>query len=115
MGRAVLFAGVLFSLSGCATHLALRNDTVRTTNTLTELQYQQVLDNVARFEADPDTVPCFAVASAGTVSIAAPASAGATPSHSPTLPSAHQGAGALPLLSLIFSLTASPAVTKMCS
>ena len=45
------------SLNGCATHFALRNDTVRTTDTLMDLQYQQILDNVARFHANPDTVP----------------------------------------------------------
>src|SRR2546421_4315789 len=112
MCRAVLFAGVLFSLSGCATHLVLRNDTVRTTNTLTELQYQQVLDNVARFHANPDTVPSFAVANAGTVSIADTAGAGVSPTYSPTLTAAQQGGGALPIRSLLFPCTASRAVTE---
>jgi hypothetical protein len=68
MCRGMLLIGLLWTLSGC-THIALRNDTVRTTNTLTDLQYQQVLNNVARFHDDPDSVPSFAVATAGTVSI----------------------------------------------
>jgi hypothetical protein len=48
MRRAALFIGLLSSLRGCATHIALRDDIVRTTNALTDLQFQQVLDNVAR-------------------------------------------------------------------
>src|SRR6266446_8483053 len=112
MRRNLLVIGLLSTLSGCATHLALRNDTVRTTNTLTDLQYQQVLNNVARFHANPDTVPSFAVASAGTVSIADTTGAGISPTYSPTLTSAMQGGGALPILSLLFPLTASRAVTE---
>lgn len=112
MSRDVLFIGLLSTLSGCATHRALRDDTVNTTNTLTDLQYQQVLDNVARFHANPDTVPSFAVASAGTVSIADTAGAGVSPTYSPTLTSALQGGGALPILSLLFPLTTSRAVTE---
>ena len=69
MRRAMLLIGLLPTLGGCATHLALRDDTVRTSNTLTDLQYKQVLDNVARFQDDPDTVPSFAVTTAGTVSL----------------------------------------------
>ena len=65
MPRAVLFLGLLGTLSGC-THVTLRNDTVRTTNTLTDLYYQQVLDNLARFQDSPDTIPSFAVPNGGT-------------------------------------------------
>ena len=65
MHRAALLIGLLPILSGC-THIALRKDTVRTTNTLADLQFQQVLDNVARFHCNPDTVPSFAVTTAGT-------------------------------------------------
>jgi hypothetical protein len=112
MRRAVLLSVLISTLSGCATHLALRNDTVRTTNTLTDLQYQQILDNVARFHDDPDTVPSFAVATAGTVSIADQQSAGVSPTYSPTLTFQQQGGGALPILSLLFPLTAQRAVTE---
>src|SRR5438105_8030175 len=112
MRRSLLAIGLLSTLNGCATHLALRNDTVQTTDTLMDLQYQQVLDNVARFHADPDTLPSFAVASAGTVSVLDTAGAGVSPTYSPTLTSAQQGGGALPILSLLFPLTASRAVTE---
>ncbi len=111
MRRAVLLLGLFSTLSGC-THIALRNDTVRTTNTLTDLQFQQVLDNVARFHGNPDTVPSFAVATAGTVSVLDTAGAGVSPTYSPTLTFAQQGGGALPILSLLFPLTASRAVTE---
>jgi hypothetical protein len=112
MRRVLLVVGLLPALGGCATQCALRSDTVRTTNTLTELQFQQVLDNVARFQADPDTVPSFAVASAGTVSVTDTAGAGVSPTYSPTLTFAQQGGGALPILSLLLPFTASRGVTE---
>ncbi len=111
MRCAMLFIGLLSTLSGC-THVALQNDTVRTTNTLADLQYQQVLDNLARYQDDPDTIPSFAVATAGTVSILDTAGAGVSPTYSPTLPFSLQGGGALPILSLLFPFSASRAVTE---
>ncbi len=106
MRRAMLLIGLLPTLSGCATQLALRDDTVWTSNTLTDLQYKQVLDNVARFQDDPDTVPSFAVATAGTVAVNDQAGAGVSPTYSPTLPFSLQGGGALPILSLLFPFSA---------
>ena len=111
MRRGVLVIGLLAGLNGCATHCVLRNDTVRTTDTLMDLQYQQVLDNVARFHADPDTVPSFAIASAGTVSVNDQTGAGVSPTYSPTLTFATQAGGALPILSLLLPLSAQRAVT----
>lgn len=111
MRRALLLIGIPLALSGC-THIALRDDTVRTTNTLADLQFKQILDNVARFQCNPDTMPSFAVASAGTVSILDTAGAGTSPTYSPTLTFAQQGGGALPILSLLFPFTASRAVTE---
>jgi hypothetical protein len=108
--RAVLFIGLLSSLSGC-TQIALQKDTVRTANTLAELQFQQVLDNVARFQDNPDTVPSFAVPSAGTVSVLDTAGAGVSPTWAPTLPFSLQGAGS-EILTLLFPFTASRAVTE---
>jgi hypothetical protein len=111
MCRLALLLGLLPILSGC-TQVALRDDTVRTTNTLTDLQYQQVLDNLARFHDNPDTVPSFAVATAGTVSILDTTGAGVSPTYSPTLTMVQQGGGALPILSLLFPFSASRAVTE---
>lgn len=107
----VLFLAIVVALSGC-TEVALRNNTVRTTNSLTELQFQQILDNVARFHENPDTVPSFAVAMAGTVSINDQTGAGVSPTYAPTLTFAQQGGGALPILSLLFPFSAQRTVTE---
>jgi hypothetical protein len=111
MRCASLLIGLLPVFSGC-THIALRNNTVRTTDTLADLQFQQVLDNVARFHDNPDTIPSFAVASAGTVSIHDQTGAGVSPTYSPTLMFAQQGGGALPILSLLFPFSAQHGVTE---
>jgi hypothetical protein len=111
MRLVVLLLGLLSTLSGC-THLALQKDTVRTSDTLADLQFHQVLDNVARFHDNPDTVPSFAVTTAGTVSIADQTGAGVSPTYSPTLSSAQQGGGALPILSLLFPFTTQRALTE---
>jgi hypothetical protein len=111
VARHLLIIGLLSMLSGC-THIALRNDTVRTTNTLTELEFQQVLDNVARFQSDPDTLPSFALATAGTVSVLDQCGAGISPTYSPSLTFAQQGGGALPILSLLFPFTSQRSVTE---
>ncbi len=112
MRRAMLLLGMLSTLSGCATHSALRQDTVRTSNTLADLQYQQILDNVARFQSSPDTVPSFAVVSTGTVSVNDQTGAGVSPTYSPTLTFLQQGGGALPILSLLFPFSAQRTVTE---
>jgi hypothetical protein len=111
MRRALLFLGLLSTLGGC-TQIALRNDTARTTNTLTDLQFQQVLDNVARFHDSPDTVPSFAVATSGTVSVLDQTSAGVSPTYSPTVTFAQQIGSGLPILSLLFPVTAQRSVTE---
>jgi hypothetical protein len=111
MHRAVLLLGLLSTLSGCCgTHLALRDDTVKASGTLTQLEFQQVLDNVARFHGNPDTLPSFAVATAGTVSLLDTSSAGISPTYSPTLTFQQQGGGALPILSLLSALSVSRAL-----
>jgi hypothetical protein len=103
---------VFLLLSGCSTHLALRKNTLRTTNTLTDLEYQQVLCNVARFHCNPDTIPSFAVATTGTVAVNDQNSAGVSPTYSPTLTFAQQGGGALPILSLLFPFAAQRTVAE---
>lgn len=102
---------IAFLLPGC-THIALRDNTVQTAATLTDLHFQQVLDNVARFCDDPSSLPSFAVASSGNVSICDTAGAGVTPTYSPTLSSAQQGGGALPILSLASPLSTQRALTE---
>jgi hypothetical protein len=111
MRRAVLLVGLLPFLGGCKTQCVLRDDTVKTTNTLTDLQYKQVLDNVARFQHDPDTVPSFAVASAGTVSVLDTLGTGVSPTYAPTIPYQLQGGGT-ETLTVLFPFSGSRAVTE---
>ena len=100
-----LMIGLTFGLGGC-TELALRKSTAQISSTLTDLQFQQVLDNLARFEDNPDTIPSFAVVTAGTVALNDQAGGGLSATYSPTLSSAQQGGGALPILSLLFPFSA---------
>lgn len=92
---------LMVCVSGC-THVWLRNNTGHVTSTLTDFYFRQILDNVARFQDNPGTVPSFAVVTAGTVSVSDQAGAGISPTYSPTLTAAQQGGGALPILSLLF-------------
>jgi hypothetical protein len=54
-------------LAGCQ-HISLRNHTERQARTLTELQYSQVLDNIALFTQNPNALPFFSVAGQGQTS-----------------------------------------------
>ena len=47
-GRRAILSVSLLAAGGCRTHLSLRYKTLATTETLTDLNYQQVLDNLAR-------------------------------------------------------------------
>ena len=100
------------SVSGCATHRALTQHTVAANLTTADIYYQQVLSNVARFTANPASMPSIAVISAGTVNIEDAHEAGVSPTYSPTLSVAQQGGGALPILSILFGLNARRAVTE---
>src|SRR4051794_15994369 len=67
--RTLSLLPTLLALSGCFTHLSLRNNTVRTTDTLTDLNYRQILDNLAMFSANAAAMPSIAVINAGTVTV----------------------------------------------
>lgn len=96
--------------AGC-THTALQKDTVRTSGTLADLQYQQVLDNVARFHANPDAMPSASTLSAGTVSLNDQASAGFSPTYAPTLTFAQQGGGPV-IFQMLFPFTGQRSLTE---
>ncbi|OAI41502.1 hypothetical protein AYO40_00265 [Planctomycetaceae bacterium SCGC AG-212-D15] len=55
-------------LSGCEA-AQLRNKTVRQAATLSDLQYKQVLDNLAMFQADPGAMPFYLLTPAGVTTI----------------------------------------------
>jgi hypothetical protein len=63
---AVLLAVVL--CAGC-THAQLARNTLKQQHTVADLQLQSVLDNIARFAANMDTLPYFATTDAGTTQI----------------------------------------------
>jgi hypothetical protein len=61
---------------GCATPLALRRQTVHQADTVADLHQQQVLDNLAKFVADPYAIPSFAFAQSGSTEVADQADTG---------------------------------------
>jgi len=110
LGAALL--AIALSLPGCATHRALQRDTVAANFTVTDIYYQQVLNNLARFETNPGSMPSFSVVSAGTVNIQDSAGSSIQPNYSPTLTRGLQGGGALPILSLLFGVSAQRSVSE---
>src|SRR5262249_40579454 len=97
---------MFLATGGCQTHLALRDNTLRTAGTLTDLNYQQVLNNVALFVANPSSLPSVSIINAGTVTVADQKTYNASATYSPTLTFAQQGGGALPILTLLFNPSA---------
>jgi hypothetical protein len=72
----VVLALVLTGLTGC-TSVRLRQRTVHQASTLSELQYQQVLDNLALFAANPSALPWHVNLREGTTQVTDSGSAGA--------------------------------------
>src|SRR5438552_2973997 len=62
-----LFA-VAVANTGC-THFQLTRSTFRQTSTITDLQYHQILSNVASFQDCPDVLPHLAIVGAGGTSV----------------------------------------------
>ncbi len=59
----ILIVGLLSS--GC-THVQLRRNTIRQSETVSDIYTQQVLDNLAMFALDPNSLPFFAFPNQGT-------------------------------------------------
>jgi hypothetical protein len=55
---------LLATLTGC-THMQLKRNTIRVAGTLEDVYQQQVLDNLAKFVYDPNSLPHFALPNAG--------------------------------------------------
>jgi hypothetical protein len=109
-GLLLLLAAPL--LSGCATHRSLREHTRNVSATLTELNYQQVLDNVALFVANPPAMPSLAVINAGTVTVADQKTLSASTTYVPTETFGQQAGAGLPILSLLLNPGGSRNVTE---
>jgi hypothetical protein len=99
-------------LAGCQTHVNLRNNSMKTTATLADLNYQQVLNNVAQFTANPAIMPSFAVFNAGTVTVADQKTANVNATGAPTLGYAQQSGAGLPILSLLLNPSLSRTLTE---
>lgn len=68
--RLLLFAAVaMCSGLGC-THTALERRTVKQASTLTDLQYKQVMDNMAMFAGNPEAMPWHVKVKGGLIQIA---------------------------------------------
>ncbi|MEN1681985.1 MAG: hypothetical protein AAGJ46_20575 [Planctomycetota bacterium] len=69
--RLALYFSVLalVAASGCGTTRVLKRHTVGFAETAMDVHQQQVLDNLARFVADPYSVPSFSVATSGTARV----------------------------------------------
>jgi hypothetical protein len=59
---------IALTMTGC-THIQLRNSTLSQVATISDLRYQQVMDNLARAVANPSFLPYFAVIEQGTTQI----------------------------------------------
>jgi hypothetical protein len=68
MRGTLVIAVTAIMVSGC-THLQLRRSTLKQQRTLADLNCQQVLDNVAQFVANPDSMPFFSYAATGSTQI----------------------------------------------
>jgi hypothetical protein len=88
--RTILVPIVLAALTGC-TATRLRQRTINQASTLTELQYQQVLNNLALFAGNPAALPWHVTLREGTTQITDSGNAGAAVDLGPpaeTLPQA---------------------------
>jgi len=99
-------------LAGCQTHLILRDDAVKLSNTLSDLNYQQTLNNVAMFVHNPSALPSLVAITAGTASVNDQKGYSGNANYAPTLTFAQQGGGALPILTLLFNPSVQRSVTE---
>ncbi len=112
MRTGAFLLAILPAFAGCQTHLFLRNNTACTTDTLTDLNYQQVMDNLARFVHNPSSMPSIAIINAGTVTVGDQKSFSANATYAPTLTFPQQNGAGLPILSLLFNPSASRTLTE---
>jgi hypothetical protein len=112
MRAGALFLVILPVFAGCQTHRFLRNKTVCTTDTLADLNYQQIMDNLARFVHNPSSMPSIAIISAGTVTVGDQKSINANATYAPTLTFPQQMGAGMPIVNTLFNPSASRTVTE---
>lgn len=108
----LLFAMIIPALVGCRTHMFLRENTLKTTATLADLNYEQVLNNVARFTACPSTLPLIAVINDGTITVDDKKGLDAFGQYSPTLAFAQQLGNGTNILNLVLNPSVSRGLTE---
>ena len=102
---------LLLLSTGCRTHLVLQDRTLETAGTIADLNFQQVLDNVARYSSHPATLPSIAVINNGSVVVSDQDNIGGAATYSPTV-AAFQQAGGFPILSFFLSPSVSRNLTE---
>ena len=102
---------ILCLISGCRTHLSLQDHTLKTAATLADLNYQQVLDNVARFVCNAGTLPSVAVVNSGQVLITDQGSFGGAGTYTPTI-TAMQQLGGFPIFNVLANPNVSHSLTE---
>src|SRR5215212_7555349 len=60
---------VIALLTGCTATHALQRETIRQSNTVSEIHQQEVLNNLAKFVHDPNALPDFAWPKEGSAQI----------------------------------------------
>ena len=80
MRAIVLLLAIVSTCCGC-THLRLGRQTVKQSSTLTDIQYQQVLDNLAMFACEPNALAWHVKVTGGVVQVADQGNAGIVPSQ----------------------------------
>ncbi len=71
---------LLLTLCGC-THIKLQRNTIHQGSTVPEIQYQQVLDNLALFACDPNAMAWHVKVTGGVVQVADQGGAAVVPSN----------------------------------
>jgi hypothetical protein len=110
--RSLLVMATLIASGGCRTHLNLQKNTIHTTNTLTDINYQQVLNNVALATSNASSMPSVSVINAGTVTVADQKTVSVNAATAPTVSFGQQAGAGMPILSLLFNPSASRTLTE---
>lgn len=75
----ILVCAIVFCLTGCM-HIPLRSNTANQARTISDLYQQEVLNNLAMFVDDPNSLPHFSFAASGATGITDQGTVGVTPS-----------------------------------
>jgi hypothetical protein len=105
VGLLFLASLALICGSGC-THLQLQKNTINQMQTVHDIQQQQVLDNLAMFVCNPNSMPYFSIATQGSSAVADQASLSLTPEWQ------RAASGILPFFQILFTPSASRAATE---